>query len=598
MRSFRACLRWPLRTPEFVNFRHIRTLRKAQGNPTVMDIEAQLSVYSPEQKAAALDQIQQMSPAIGDNRLSSDGYQEALIRDALQLTNSPSELPGEFWKSVKTYLRTRQKRATMQNLDLLVSLFECAKEIPALSLRTSMLFEIGRQIYQQRVVRFDPDNELLFLDSLVANNRAAYALKLWNSRKHREDVNKSTEWEANGIFYLVNAGRISQAEHLMDGFKRSDKILPMKTFLPLINAYALQMRRGRGGTNARVALERHIRYLVRTSKLGGLRSEAIAILHALIIARQWGLASQLINVFSPEYLAETEQIAAIERALSLSVTSHITAEEELQFEGFFAAASSVVPPLGVSPVLMSALALSFAARSDSKNAIESVSFMTSKQLEIPRGFQIQLIKLCIKWNDISSLQHSALRPLLSDPKNLARLLRRREHRVASELVNALSEADMPLVPEVAFRLLEHRLVTLNGNEKVSRYGQFPESQSYIWYMCAMKKLSILPQKLVTTTPDVETLVYICQALVQQEPDFDTAVKKIFELLSSLPAASPAQAVIVQSTLRKLQIGKRLSLRPPRFKPTQKAITPEGLISWSTVAKPFLQKTETMNSHRT
>lgn len=552
-----------------------------------MDIEAQLLEYTPEQKSAILNQMQQARPPVGEKRLNKTAYDEALIKDILQLTDSASELSEDFWKYVKFYLTSKQNRASPQQVELLVHLFECAKEIPSLDLRENLLFEIGRKIYQQRLVRFDPDNEILFLNSLVANNRAAHAVKLWNSRKNRSDVSTSVEWKANGILYLVNAGRLNQAERIAVEMTRADDNCAVESLMPLFNAYALQIRRGRGGDAARVALKNHCDYFVKTSKIGTAEPEAIAILHALIIGRQWGLASQVMNVFSPEFLAKPEQLAAIERAILMSATSHLTKEEESQFEDFFATVSGLVPPLGVSPVLMSALALSFAVRSDITNAIEIVSFMASKQLEISRTFQIELIKRLIQSNDVSALQHNALQPLIKNSKNMATILKRGERKLASKLINAISEVDVPLTSEVAFRLLASRLVSLENSEKVSWYGQFTESQSYIWYMCAMNKLRTLPLKLVTPTPDVETLVYMCQAFVRQEPDFDTAIKKLFAMLSSLPDASPAQAAIVYSTLTKLRAGRRLQLRPPQFKPAQKSQS-GGTIAWARIAEALSQ----------
>lgn len=179
----------------------------------------QTSEYS-----AAIDLIQKMVEEIimleqeGDNLASEKTY-------------------SHLWKNVKLFSQMESDPEVDPPLELLVILFQLAKNQNRPKIKTRSLRLVGDILYGLNLVRLDPYNEVDYLNALASTQKRKKAIKIWESRLSKEDVKDSIWWAEVGCCLYQDAYDVKKAENLASELINKHDYVPPKVVLRFIKLY-------------------------------------------------------------------------------------------------------------------------------------------------------------------------------------------------------------------------------------------------------------------------------------------------------------------------------------------------------------------------
>lgn len=213
----------------FRQIRTIRTLRKTLGNVTqkapdvsVQTLRDQLPDMSPEDREYVQSLLKshpkQVKQALAEaGKMQQPTNLKDLLQSLMAEAESFEELDTMFWENVQLLIKQskgyKNYGKRLDDVPLYVNLFEAAKHLPEPQ-RSRMLYRIGRHVYQLKAVRFDPINEVEFLDTLAKNGKPFEAASYWKSRKDRDEVKDTIYWYEVGIMYHLQCGLFSKANDI------------------------------------------------------------------------------------------------------------------------------------------------------------------------------------------------------------------------------------------------------------------------------------------------------------------------------------------------------------------------------------------------
>ena len=547
-----------------INFkRFLRTLRPVRP---VQDVEDQLKSYPPAIRKVLLEKMHQnahndettKSPDLGDV-----DYNASIVSAYIRDVESLDQLDQSFWNTSKSLARSATAKKTPKHLELFSMLFEAAKHIEnAPELRLDMLYEFGRYIYRQKRVRLDPVNEVEFLDSLVAKNRVFQALHLWEMRRERQEVQGSPYWTEMGVLFYLDASLVNHANSLaMELSPPSPKVIAS-----LIGGWCHFIRRGRDLSESRGWVEHWIQVFLQHFTVEDDKTSFNSLLAAILKARQWDLATRLVEAAGPSL-----ETSIIVHALNQSAKT--TASTEHDFLGLFEQLLiSCGPEIATQPTLVCSTALSMARKSDKDTAFALLDELNEQGIPIPPIFQTELANSLIE--DIDKWPANLKRG------NYALLVGLKSHKWSNGLKQKLfasvkKTASDPLVIEAMSRVLIPPTEML----ELATSRASSDIWTELWFLIASKRIELDGNKVLSVMLDspptfsAHQLVYIAQSLNVSD------LIPILASHSSKTVLDRGFANIFLKTVKAKAQGRRAIIKRPQFGKAAK-VDPE--VSWGKI----------------
>lgn len=188
----------------------------------------------------ALNKKENKSPPISEYQAAVNIIDE-MVEEIIELEESGSPTPElvykKLWKNVHIFSKMVRGSNDEPPLELLVVLFQIAKNQAIAKVRTRSIREVGDILYKLQLVRLDPYNEVDYLNSLVSSRRVNDALKIWKSRRSKKDVENSIWWLEVGTCLFQEANDFSSAEELASELIQKHDYVPPKVISRFIKCY-------------------------------------------------------------------------------------------------------------------------------------------------------------------------------------------------------------------------------------------------------------------------------------------------------------------------------------------------------------------------
>lgn len=204
-------------------FKNVTELTNQQNNT----LEQGLTESQPgiSEYGAAIELIQGMAEEI--IMLENEG--EGLVKDSTYVN---------LWQNVKLFSQMERDPEIDPPLELLVILFQLAKNQSGSNIRTKSIRLVGDILYGLKLVRLDPYNEVDYLNSLVSSRRVNDALKIWKSRLSKDDIKGSIWWVEVGSCLYQEVYDLGNAEKLAAELIEKYDYVPPKVVSRFIKAYS------------------------------------------------------------------------------------------------------------------------------------------------------------------------------------------------------------------------------------------------------------------------------------------------------------------------------------------------------------------------
>lgn len=153
-----------------------------------------------------------------------------------------NEVYVKLWDTVKMFGKIQPDPKIEPPLQVLVMLFQIAKAQNSARVRRQAIKSVGDILYGYQLVRLDPYNEVDYLSALIKSRNTGKAIKIWESRRSKKDVQNSIWWLEVGACLYQEAHDLAKAESLALELKQSFNYVPPKVAFRFIQHY-LGMRK-------------------------------------------------------------------------------------------------------------------------------------------------------------------------------------------------------------------------------------------------------------------------------------------------------------------------------------------------------------------
>lgn len=188
------------------------------------DNETADSSLEPTEYATAIDILQRMTEEIIEEE--QDEHSEV-----------EQSAYNDLWKNVRIFGQMKPDPRVDPPFELLVVLFQLAKNQKDTDIRNRSLKTVGDILYGFKLVRLDPYNEVDYLNALVISRKIPEAIKIWDSRRSKKDVENSIWWlEVGACLYLENHD-LASAEKIATELMKNFDYVPPKVSLKFIMEY-------------------------------------------------------------------------------------------------------------------------------------------------------------------------------------------------------------------------------------------------------------------------------------------------------------------------------------------------------------------------
>lgn len=204
----------------FKNFTDLANQAESENSDVATEEQQSISKYG-----AAIELIQGMVEEIVMLEQESEG----LVK---------SSTYANLWKNVQLFSQMERDPRVDPPLELLVILFQLAKNQKGSNIRTKSIRLVGDVLYNLKLVRLDPYNEVDYLNSLVDARRINDALKIWKSRLNKKDVENSIWWVEVGTCLYQEVYDFENAEKLALELIQKHDYVPPKVVSRFIKLYS------------------------------------------------------------------------------------------------------------------------------------------------------------------------------------------------------------------------------------------------------------------------------------------------------------------------------------------------------------------------
>lgn len=155
-----------------------------------------------------------------------------------KLRDDLKEMYANLWKNVDLFSKMKADIEDPQDLlELLVALFQLAKNQPTKKEKTQAIRLVGDILYGLKMVRLDPYNESDYLDALAKHGETRKAIKIWESRLKKPDVKDSIWWQEVGMCLYQEINNLSHAEKLAQALLEKENYVPPKVVFRFMKKY-------------------------------------------------------------------------------------------------------------------------------------------------------------------------------------------------------------------------------------------------------------------------------------------------------------------------------------------------------------------------
>lgn len=192
-----------------------------------------------------------LEDADGTNSLTGQGtfndYETAIgvltqmVENVMEQENEGTPVDNDtyvkLWSTVKLFSKIQPDQSIEPPLQVLVILFQLAKAQQSGKARRLAIKSVGDLLYGYQLVRLDPFNEVEYLSALTKSRNIGKAIKIWESRRSKEDVKGSIWWLEVGACLYQEAHDLSKAENLAEELRRDFDYVPPKVATRFIRSY-------------------------------------------------------------------------------------------------------------------------------------------------------------------------------------------------------------------------------------------------------------------------------------------------------------------------------------------------------------------------
>lgn len=162
---------------------------------------------------------------------------ENILEDRGEGEKVSNEAYVKLWKTVKLFSRIEKDPSVEPPLEVLVVLFQLAKEQNSSNTKKGALKLVGDLLYGYQVVRMDPYNEVEYLSALTKLRQTSKAIRIWESRRYKDDVKDSIWWLEVGTCLYQENHNLPKAEELALELKERFNHVPPKVINRFIKQY-------------------------------------------------------------------------------------------------------------------------------------------------------------------------------------------------------------------------------------------------------------------------------------------------------------------------------------------------------------------------
>lgn len=159
------------------------------------------------------------------------------IIDAEQEDGASKGMYDNLWNNVRIFSQMKTDPSIDPPLELLVVLFQIAKNQTDETTRNRVLVLVGDILYGYKLVRLDPYNEVDYLNALTKHRQSSRAIGIWKSRRSKKDVENSIWWLEVGSCLYQEVYDMKNAEIIAKELIDKHHYVPPKVSLRFIKRY-------------------------------------------------------------------------------------------------------------------------------------------------------------------------------------------------------------------------------------------------------------------------------------------------------------------------------------------------------------------------
>ncbi|VVT45814.1 uncharacterized protein SAPINGB_P000904 [Magnusiomyces paraingens] len=188
------------------------------------------------------EELEGVAPRGGNDKIKGGEYGAAieLLQQMVEEVIEEEETPpshDSLWRNVNIFKKMRVDPSVPPPLELLVILFQIAKNETDETVRNKALMLVGNILYGYQLVRLDPYNEVDYLNALVKGRKVKRAIDIWKSRRAKQDVENSIYWVEVGSCLYQEVYDMKNAEKLAAELIEKFDYVPPKVTLRFIKCY-------------------------------------------------------------------------------------------------------------------------------------------------------------------------------------------------------------------------------------------------------------------------------------------------------------------------------------------------------------------------